>query len=495
MNLTKREEKILAEYQRRQEERKLLNPLDDCFDLQKQVILSPKRRKLLRSSRRSGKSWASLRYLLHIALTHPGCTVAYATQTRRWAEELLWLPLVRWCEDHGINTHQNFNNQKLMAKLPNGSIIKLAGLNTREDADTLRGFAYHLVILDEIQSVPEKIISYLTQEILPAALGDYAGTLLVAGTPGPTCSGYFYEKDQEDSEFECWFWTVRDNPKFPQWVGEPNWQDLVDDWLKEERVTHGLVETDASYQREYLGLWAREDTRFIHTLSSHNVLTEAPDKYLLRYVLGLDTGWHDETAFVLLGYNPIDTKVYHIDDYSQPHMTYDEIRDRATKFAEEYNEYGGIETMVYDPAASSKTIAESLAQDLQERYGLPVEAAEKQQKRNFMLLANTDIRKGYMLIQKPGKLWTQIDKIYWNDKRTREDEACQCDLYDAWLYAWRHCYHWIEVDRPNVPQPGQDPRDFKEEQRKQELFRRNQEKEEEDYFEDDFGLTVLFREA
>jgi hypothetical protein len=188
----------------------------------------------------------------------------------------------------------------------------------------------------------------------------------------------------------------------------------------------------------------------VHNLTDVNKQHQMPDLHQLSFVMGIDTGWSDQSAFVVVGYSPLDTRVYHVESIAAQHMTYDDLKETMNALAEKYAPYGGIDHAVYDPAAEGKQLGESLAVELRRRYSIQLTAAQKHNKRNFMLLAETDIRKGYSLIQPDSELWKQISTITWNKQRTREQEGIQCDEYDAWLYAWRECLHWIEVDRVEV---------------------------------------------
>lgn len=477
MAYTALEQAILYEYYMR----KAWNPLEGLFDRQLAVINDPSRRKCLYTSRRAGKTYLALRYLVHVAQNQPGTIVGYLTKTRQWAKELLWTELHKLDQDHHLRI--DFNNSELTAVFPNGSTLKLAGASDLQEADKLRGFAYSLLILDEIQAVPDKVMKYVVKEILPAALGDYAGTLLVSGTPPESCAGYFYDAaTNPDMKFSRHHWTVAENPMFPQWSEEEEWEDLVQDWLAQEREDHNLKETDPAYLREYLGQFVKEASRFIYDLQDVNKLDPKKVPSDLVLVMGIDSGWHDETAFVIVGYEPYDQKVYHVESISKPHMTYYKIEQQVHELIEKYQPQGGIETIVYDPAGEGKTIGESLTEALTERFDLTIEFAQKQQKRNFMLLLKSDMRAGRALVQYPSKLWDQLQALQWNDARTREREGQPCDEADAFLYAWKNCYQFLKENRPETKPEEMNPVDWQAELERREYFEElKRQKEDEEY--------------
>lgn len=440
--------------------------LAGLFPLQREIVLDPARLKVLACGRRFGKTWLDSRYLVLTALQHAGCLVAYVGATLADARKLCWSKVKDILIDElGMKEGEDYtaNETRLDITLANGSIIMLAGGKDVRECNKLRGLSFRLIIMDEAGSFSDEAMQYLMKEVLPAGLGDYRGTLMLTGTPNRTCEGYFHDM-ATDPRRGAKVWenlTVADNPKFPRWEGcwesmtEEGRAEALDEFFEEECKTFGIVRGSPEFGREYLGLWDKDATEFIYHLGQLHPWEEAwakleklvgmyPD---LRNVLGMDTGWIDHTAFVVNGYSQLAGKVWKLYEWSNPGLTFDEIKVHFDIVMKKFNP----EICVIDPAGEGKIIRESLAKEMWTRFGIEVVSAEKHEKGTFMRIADSAIRTGKALMPPEGELFRQMSKLQWDKHRQREKEGQPCDLHDAWLYSFRHCYHWLEADAPQEP--------------------------------------------
>jgi hypothetical protein len=391
-------------------------------------------------------------------IRQPGSLVGYLTKTRDWAEELVWDPLRAICQEHGHDVE--FNNAKLRAVFPNGSKIRLAGAKDKAQTEVLRGFGYRLLVIDEAGSIDPIVMRYVTREILPAALGETKGTLLVVGTPNESCAGYFHDiSTKPNTPFSVHHWTQRENICFPRWTGcKGSERDrMVDEYLKEERSLHGYSETDPEYQREYMGLWAKDEQLFIYRITADNLRhapgqdKDKPDHIEYRYVLAIDLGWHDMTAFELVGYDQDSQKMYEIDSTQEQHMTLDKIAEVVNAYAEDYE----LDKIILDTAGAGKMVQETMARDLANRFGVPCAAAQKNRKATNMKLLNSDFRTHRAYLLPDGVCKDQMQSLQWDGNRLREKEPQPgqfIDNADAYLYAYRECYHWLHEEREIIPE-------------------------------------------
>src|SRR5690606_34805605 len=112
-----------------------------------------------------------------------------------------------------------FNQVELTMTLKNGSVIILGGANDDSEIERYRGGAYPLVIIDEAQSV-RSYLKVLVEEILAPATIDYAGQIVMIGTPNASAMGYFHDAAtgklvRPDTGEPIWSnhsWTGLDNP-------------------------------------------------------------------------------------------------------------------------------------------------------------------------------------------------------------------------------------------------------------------------------------------
>jgi hypothetical protein len=402
-------------------------------------------------SRRAGKTWGVTRKMVKVCQNKKNALVGYITKTRDWAEELVWEPLKNI--DAGQGGGADFNNAKLRCVFSNGSKIRLAGAKDKAQAEVLRGFGYDLIVIDECGSIDPVIMRYILRDVLPAALGENEGQLLVVGTPNESCSGYFHDvSTKESSGFSKHHWTQRENVMFPLWVDcKPEERDaIVDAYLAEERRKWGYSETDPEYLREFMGVWAKDEFLFIFRIVESNEMY--PPDIQLNKVLALDLGWHDHTAFELLGYS--EDKMYEVESRSEEHQTFDDIMAITWDHIERHGR--DLFKIVVDTAGAGKMVQESMAKELRLRCEIPCVAAQKTDKATYMKFLNSDFKTGHAFVL-PGDEGAkhQLQLFQWDDRRLREKEtADKKDKGDGYIYGYRECYHWMKEFKEVLPEIG-----------------------------------------
>jgi len=382
----------------------------------------------------------------------PGALVGYLTKTRDWAEELVWEPLKQIVRDHGLRA--DVHNAKLRCAFSNGSKIRLASAKDKSQTEPLRGFGYDLFVIDECGSIDPVVMRYIVREILPAALGEKKGQLLLIGTPNESCAGYFHEMTTKPRPgCSVHHWTQRENTEFPLWAKcKPEDRNrIVDEYLALEREKWGYSETDPEYLREYMGIWARDEGLFIYRITDDNL--RMPPTEHLRYVLVIDLGWHDMTAFELVGYDQHSQVMYEVDSTQDQHLTLDRISDIAKKYAETYE----LDSIVIDTAGAGKIVQESMAVEMGSRFAVPVRPAQKTRKATNMKLLASDFRTGRACLLPGGVCADQMRALQWDEGRLIEKEpepGAHIDNADAYLYGYRECYHWLHEEREAIPADG-----------------------------------------
>ena len=404
-------------------------------------------------SRRAGKTWGVTRKMAKICQAKPNALVGYITKTRDWAEELVWEPLKNI--DVAQGSGADFNNAKLKCMFPNGSRIRLAGAKDKAQAEILRGFGYDLIVIDECGSIDPVIMRYILRDVLPAALGENKGQLLVVGTPNESCSGYFHDVSTNvNSGFSKHHWTQRENVCFPLWsecTDPMERNERVDEYLAEERKKWGYAETDPEYQREFLGLWAKNEELFIYRITEAN-LAKPPD-IPLRHVLALDIGWHDMTAWELVGYDQDTQRMYEVDSTQEQHLTFEDIAARTIQYAKDYE----LDCIVVDTAGAGKVVQDSLAKEISLRFEVPCKPAQKNRKGTNMKFLASDFRAGKAFLLPASVCADQMRALKWDKHHLREQDpepGAFCDNADGYLYAYRECYHWMHEPREILPEIG-----------------------------------------
>jgi PBSX family phage terminase large subunit len=422
--------------QRRSEHSRMLNMTKNLFKEQYDFIADPSRRKAAICSRRSGKSYAAGRYLIKEALENEGTMCVYIARTREAAKRILWRSLKE--ADQRFRIGIKFNNADLVATFPNNSQIMFTGANDASDVDKLRGAAFSLAVLDEAAFFNINLRE-LVNEVLTPALLDRDGSLVLISTPNSACTGFFYDITEKSKyNFSVHRWTVKNNPHMTHAVRSI-----------EADIKNGILDpSDASYKREYLGLWVRDNQDIVYEYGDDNLLKDTPESNDWEFVLGIDLGYHDATAFVVAAWSPDLPYLYFVDEYKQTKMLTSEVEEKIHAFMRDYN----FSSIVMDTGGgSSKMLLETFKQ----RSGLPVKAAKKtQDKLGMIKLMNSDLKNGTIKVAVGMELLQEWDKLQYNKSKTAEDRRFDNHLSDAALYAWTESRHFLHESPVMEPEKG-----------------------------------------
>ena len=429
----KKEKELLALLELEAKYRKSLTFRPKLFNQQANFIRDPRKLKAALCSRRAGKSHMAGCYVIAEALKHPRSTVPYVALTRGHAKRIMWKTLIDLTRPYTPQV----NLTELRITLSNGSDIVLAGANDEATAEVFRGQKFPLVVLDECASFRSHFRE-MVEEVIEPALIDMNGTLAMIGTPSAACRGLFYDATTaKDSPYSVHHWTILDNPFIPH----------AKEWLAERMRERGWTEDTPAYRREWLGEWVASTDSQVYAFSrERNIATSIPQK--MNYILGIDLGYDDETAFVVVGYRPDDPRLYVLETYAKSEMI---ITDIVRKVEELTSRYGSFVRIVADTGGLGKQIAA----EIRKRYGVPVFPAEKTQKAEFIQLLNDDLRSGKILVS-PAEInfIEEITALQWDEEkegRFIEDPRFANHRCDAFLYAWRESCHYLAKPPESIP--------------------------------------------
>lgn len=483
------------------------------------MIDDPHRRKTVLCPRRAGKSYAAASYLVVRCLEQPGASCIFITITRGTAKRILWGALKKLNDEFELGVV--WNNTELTGTFPNGSVVRLAGSETQHDIDKFRGVPFDLVILDESKSFPPELINELIEEVLEPCLYDRMGTLCMMGTPGAVLAGAFFEatadkafaltkrqdgrlratsrpySQREDSAWQgvewrwsAHSWTMADNTAMPHiWVA-----------VLEEHKSKGQPDDDPKWCREYLGRWVADDANFVYRYAEERngwrpEPTETspwglPEGHEWRFVLGVDLGYDDPFAAEVWAYSDTHPDFWHVDEVVRPGLTVAEIAREVRSLEEKF---GQFDRMVGDRAGLGKTIFATL----DDTYGIHIEPADKNEKRDHIELFNSDLLAGRCHVLIGSVLAGEMTLLQWDEEKRREDKAFANHACDASVYVWRHVYHHLSRQKEKVLTPGtvEWSLEMQRQERQRVIERRRREKdlefwenatEERERFEDSF---------
>jgi hypothetical protein len=406
-----------------------------CFDKQIKFIRDPSKFKTGVCSRRAGKTVACAADLVDTVQNQVG-DVAYITLNRRTAKRIIWKELLKINRDYNLGAH--IDNTDLSLTFPNGNTIYVSGAKDSEEIEKFRGVALRKIYIDECQSFRAYIKEFV-EDVLENCLTDYDGSLILIGTPGPVPAGYFYDATTAAEGWSHHHWTMHDNP----WIQKKSGK-TADQIIEERAKRRGISLNDPSIRREYFGEWFKDEDALVYKFNSQkNVTLALPPTSDLHYVFGVDIGFKDADAIAVLGYNFKDQNVYLVEEIVTRKQDITDLVNQLNPLIEKYAPV----KMVMDAGALGKKIQE----EIRNRHSLPMEAADKNRKNEYIKLLNDDLRTSKFKAI-PGTMFEEDCSLvvwdYEDPTKPKISDRYHTDIGDAVLYAWRECKHFIPKDAP-----------------------------------------------
>jgi hypothetical protein len=242
----------------------------------------------------------------------------------------------------------------------------------------------------------------------------------------------------EDSDYSNHEWTIMENPHIPH----------AKDWLDQRMGRRGWGDDHPVFMREWRGKWVRSTDSLVYRIfEDKNIYETLPiDDFDFEYILGVDLGFEDATAFTVVAFSRDLPFLYLVDEFKASHMIPTEIAQHIRQLT---NIYEFIKIVV-DTGGLGKSIAE----EFRIRYQLPITAASKYDKFAYIELLNSDLASGFIKLPKGSGLEDEWRLLQWDEKRQKESERCENHLSDAFLYAWRESRHYCSEELVRAPKYG-----------------------------------------
>jgi phage terminase large subunit len=419
---------------------------DPSFPQQKQFVDDPAKLKALFCTRRAAKSYTAGLYLCYEALMNPGVNLLFIGLTRLSAKGIIWKDILRVIhKKHKLRA--KFNLAELTMTFPNGSVIYVGGVDvSEEEMNKLLGRKYRLVCIDEGSMYTVNVRNLVYGVLKPAMTdpnsGGQRGTICMMGTSSNFTRGLFYDiTTKTEQGWSLHTWTAHDNPYVAQ-----QWQEELD----EIRTQRPLYMETPQYKQWYLNQWVVETDKLVYKFNEErNLYKELPKLKAdgWTYILGVDTGWEDDNAFVLTAFHENDPCLYVVKTVNKKHMYFDHDKP-------ELSVVKTIQAFMNDPImAPAKVIIDGSnkqgVESMRVRSAIPFEYADKTAKADYIEMLNGDLIQGKIKInsqcttlinEQMSLVWkTDGDKIIIPKK---EHPALPNHLCDAFLYAWRNGYHY-----------------------------------------------------
>ena len=475
--------------------------------VQRALITDERRYVAGRCPRRAGKTHAVTSKILHLGESRPGSRVLVISLTLKSTVENYWsgAPGGLWAQNAAFDLKVKFNSTYFTWVHPNGSRGMLAGAETKADIEKIRGAAAEadMVVVDECKSFAPGLLAELLESVVEPGLMTRDGQLVLIGTPGSIPLGHFYRatcvaaripgprpgepertvptcipfdewddpgpayadmsEEERGDMFSLHTWTIADNVAVPgQW-----------DRALSIKRRNGWGDDHPTWRREYLGEWVSDESDLVYAYAraradglchwrpnyDHGVTGLDPREGPWHLLLGIDIGFVDDSAFVLVAWSETLQELRHVYDHKAPGMDVGTFTEHVLSVLDLY---GTPEAVVADVAGGG---AKMLVETLNQRYGLAIVPAVKTDKAAHIELVNADFLADRLKLIDGSDLAHELEGLQWDlsagakqelarTGRLREDPRCPNHLADALLYIWRHSYHFFSSPRDRGPAEG-----------------------------------------
>lgn len=402
--------------------------------------------KALNCTRRGAKSTTEAMDHVEICLQYPKSRTVYMGLTLDSVTEIIWDVFKELNDTNNLGL--KFNGTKKIIFYPNGSRTRLFGLDSSaRQMVKILGQKLRKASVDEAGSITIDLENFCFQKIRPALI-DLAPNswLTLLGTCENIPNTYFEKVTKGECgnfEWKIHKWTTYQNPFIAkQWDAE----------IKELMLKNPKIVESSAFRTHYLNEWCSDDDLLIIPASKMEFVEALPknpktgkDYQDWHYILAVDLGYNDATAYSLIACN------WHVHD-SYVLMTFkateQDFTDVATCIKKIKKDYP-IGSLVID-GANKQGIEE-----MKKRLGLPeIEIAEKTGKATYLRLLRDEVITGRLKFIKGATDPLKVEwmSLQWSDTdKDTEDQRCQNHLSDSTLYGWRKTFALRADEQKRIP--------------------------------------------
>lgn len=418
-----------------------------AFDKQQQVLTSKSKDIGLMCGRRAGKTDSNIAKALDTVVMARAKRVLIIGLTTGKTIQIYEHQIINISKE--LNLECNKNSVHGYIQYWNDSIIQFGGTSTKAEKEKYRGQHWDLIIIDEAQSQPG--LGAFLEEIINPMLVDTDGALVMSGS-GPRVRGTYWERyylNPSPTGLRL-NWNLSHNPHIHNYRAA----------LQNIREKYGYDESDPVYLREYLGQVVYDDDALVLRMSEANtwnrdqvaqwIASQSPDD--IRFVGGLDYGFRDSDAFIVVMYSERRNEKFVVYEYkangADVSTLYNEIK-AGIDFVNNDPLFAPVYRKAFDIYAD--TSDRKISMEFSIRYGLSILPAIKHDKSVALSMLQDEVRRGNLKVVQGGKLWDEAQKTVFRRieqdgqpsilTREIDDELYHPDLMDATLYSLRN--YWL----------------------------------------------------
>ena len=401
--------------------------IKNCITKQQEVLLSNDPSKVITvlAGRRAGKTTGAARLAVYRSIT-PNSPAVYINKTFQMAVSQIWKPILDVADEVGLVLEKADTSTGLIT-FKNGSSILVKGNNDSSAPDTLQGYKFRTIIIDEAQS--ERQMNYLVDTILRPTMADFTDSLMILQGSPPRVPHTYFEKQLNNKEIPHFFWNFYSN----KYIKEPD--KVIEEVCKEK----GLDKNSPLIRREYYGdIVYDTEAQVFKGYKTFNALPE--EFHPTDILIGVDFGFSDNNAVVTLEYNKTTKQAYitKVDKFNKSTVTgiVDKIKEH---YADAIAKVGKDRVEILCDNNEG-----SIVYELSQNYKLPAFTCYKYDKQFAISKMAEDLRTGRIQALVNSPLVDEFDMtVYKRDEGTDavlpeiDDDQYHPDAIFALLYAYR----------------------------------------------------------
>lgn len=316
-------------------------------------------------------------------------------------------------------------------RFPSGAKIQFGYLDNENDKFRYQSANFHYIAFDELTQFPESRYSYLLSRCRRNANETVPLRIRSASNPGGVGHDWVWRRFVSSDAAHGRIFVpagLGDNPH-----------------LDQASYRKALESLDSVTRRQLLdGEWIQDTSGLVYRFASSDrleVSTLPAGKY--TYIIGVDFGINDKTAFSVIGWREYDKTIYVAECFGDSNI----IPSDAARITLDLMKKYSPERVIGDTGGMGKAYCE----EMRRRYGIPILPAEKQNKIGYISLLNGMLEEGKIKLVNhlTLQLAEEWSKLIWHESRLKEHPGFDNHCADATLYAVRAANAFIEESEPS----------------------------------------------
>lgn len=349
-------------------------------------------------------------------------------------------------------TDANWNERDKQWTFPeSGATLQFAYCQTIADVQRYKSAAFQRIYIDELTEWQEAEYTYLFSRIRRKRGLDIP--LAMRGATNPDGPGYGWVRERfgipENVRIEG---PVRHEGRvfLPARAEDNPALDLPAYEKSLEQLAGGRGGVKWKQLRD--GIWIPDGAGLVYVynqkLNATPPLPWQKERGRWHFLLGVDYGFTNACGFSVIGWRDGDPHVYVLEAFTMPEL----LTSGANEVIRGLEKIYAFEKMVGDIGGLGKVYVE----EGRRRWTLPIEAAQKQNKRGYQVLFNDALAQGHIKLveEQTNDLREEWKKLPWDPQRKAELAGFANHAADATLYAWREAPNYHERMPEKPPAPG-----------------------------------------